>query len=197
MAGSDAQQESDLSATHVKMGRIGAPWGLKGWVKLISFTDPLDNLLDYQHFIVTGCGYSAGHSAGQGRSSNQPENPSGKPLKIVEARPQGKGIVARLEGCDDRDQCSSFTGGDLWIPKALLPELEGEYYWYQLENLKVVNLQGTQLGIVHHLLATGANDVLVVRAGGVERLLPYVPQVVRKVDLGAGLIEVDWLPEWD
>ena len=177
----DAVADADLSATHVRMGRIGAPWGVKGWVKLISFTDPVDNLLDYQHFVVTACR--------QTRDSNQ--------LEIVEARPHGKGLVGRIKGCENREQCSGYTGAELWVAKSDLPALEEGYYWYQLENLKVVNLQGLELGFVHHLLETGANDVLVLQASGVERLLPYVPQVVRRVDLDAGLIEVDWLPEWD
>jgi len=185
MSGSETRQEAELSATHVRMGRIGAPWGVKGWFKLISFTDPLENLLEYRTFVVTGCRLESLQNDGINK------------LEIEEAKPQGKGLVARIKGCIEREQCGVYTGAELWIAKNELPALEEGYYWYQLENLKVVNLQGLELGAVHHLLETGANDVLVVRASGVERLLPYVPQVIRKVDLDTGYIEVDWLPEWD
>ena len=181
MVTSTQQQDEDLAVTHVKLGRIGAPWGVKGWVKLISFTDPLDNLLDYQQFVASACRL----------------NLAGNTIAIEEGRPQGKGLVGHIKGCDSPELASQYTGTELWIAKAELPELSQEYYWYQLEHLRVVNLEGLELGSVHHLMETGANDVLVLRADGVERLLPYVPQVIKKVDLDAGLIEVDWLPEWD
>ncbi len=161
------------------MGRIGAPYGIKGWVKLISFTEPTENLLDYPHFWIA-------------------DGAELRKIEIDEARPQGQTLVGHIKGCDVREETRRYTGQELWIPKDALPALDEGYYWYQLEGLRVVNLDGEDLGVVDHLLATGANDVLVVRGDDAsidteERLLPYVKgQVVKKVDLATRLVHVDW-----
>ncbi|MDY6981739.1 MAG: ribosome maturation factor RimM [Pseudomonadota bacterium] len=176
-------QQPDWSATHVVMGRIGAPYGIKGWVKLISFTDPADNLLDYSQFWIA-------------------DGAALREIEIDEARPQGDALVGHIKGCDVREETRLYTGLDLLVPKADLPELDEGWYWHELEGLRVVNLDGEDLGVVDHLLATGANDVLVVRGDEAsidrtERLLPYVEeQVVKEVDLDAGLIRVDWGRDW-
>jgi 16S rRNA processing protein RimM len=165
------------------MGRIGAPYGIKGWVKLISFTDPADNLLDYEHFWIA-------------------EGSALKKIEIDEARLQGGGLVGHIKGCDIREDTRLYTGLDLLVPKDELPALEEGFYWHELEGLRVVNLAGEDLGVVDHLLATGANDVLVVRGDEAsvdreERLLPYVEeQVVKEVDLAARLMRVDWGKDW-
>ncbi|MES2624397.1 MAG: ribosome maturation factor RimM [Pseudomonadota bacterium] len=177
-----ADNKATLSATHVVMGRIGAAYGLKGWVKLFSFTDLPENLLDHRKFFIV---------ANNAESSLQE-------IEIDQARAQGQGFVGHIKGCDDRDQTRNYTGKELLLSKQSLPNLEEGYYWYELEGLRVVNLAGEELGVVHHLLATGANDVLVVQATETsidkeERLLPYVwEQVVLEVDLDAGVIKVDW-----
>lgn len=181
--GTSVTQQPDLSATHVVMGRIGAPYGIKGWVKLISFTDPADNLLDYSQFWIA-------------------DGAALREIEIDEARPQGDALVGHIKGCDVREETRLYTGLDLLVAKADLPELSEGWYWHELEGLRVVNLDGDDLGVVDHLLATGANDVLVVRGDDAsidrtERLLPYVEeQVVKEVDLDAGLIRVDWVRDW-
>jgi 16S rRNA processing protein RimM len=165
------------------MGRIGAPYGIKGWVKLISFTDPVDNLLDYESLWVA-------------------DGAALRKIEIDEARPQGEGLVGHIKGCDVREATRLYTGLDLLVPKDALPELEEGFYWHELEGLRVVNLAGEDLGVVDHLLATGANDVLVVRGDEAsvdreERLLPYVDaQVVKEVDLAARIMRVDWGKDW-
>jgi 16S rRNA processing protein RimM len=114
-----------------------------------------------------------------------------------QGRAQGKGVVARLDGVDDRDAATALVGTEIWVPRDALPKpRQGEYYWADLEGLAVRTVDGVDLGRVSHLFATGANDVMVVQ-GGRERLIPFVPgrQVV-KVDLDAGLIEVDWDPDF-
>lgn len=165
------------------MGRIGAPYGIKGWVKLISFSDPPDNLLDYRHFwIADGAALRA--------------------LEIDEARPQGEGLVGHIKGCDVREETRQYTGFDLLLPKTELPALDEGFYWHELEGLRVVNLDGEDLGVVDHLMATGANDVIVVRGDEAsvdraERLLPYIEeQVVTEVDLEARIMRVDWGKDW-
>lgn len=165
------------------MGRIGAPYGIKGWVKLISFTDPVDNLLDYEHFwVVDGSAF--------------------RKIEIDEARPQGEGLVGHIKGCDIREDVRHYTGLDLLVPKDELPELDEGFYWHELEGLRVVNLAGEDLGVIDHLLATGANDVMVLRGDEAsvdqqERLIPYVEeQVVKEVDLAARVMRVDWGRDW-
>ncbi|MFN0002865.1 MAG: ribosome maturation factor RimM [Pseudohongiellaceae bacterium] len=171
-----------LSATHVVMGRIGASYGIKGWVKLFSFTDPIDNLLEYKSF------FTAGSNPEQGLQV----------IEIDEIRAQGKGFVGHIVGCDIREDTRNYTGNELLQPKTALPLLQEGYYWHQLEGLKVFNQSGDELGSVHHMLATGANDVLVVQASATSidketRLIPYITgQVVVKVDIAAGLLQVAW-----
>jgi 16S rRNA processing protein RimM len=173
--------ESGYDATHVVMGCIGAPYGIKGWVKLHSFADPAGNLLEYRHFLIEG---------GPGEGLRQ--------IEIDEARPQGQGFVGHIRGCDVREDTRHFTGKNLLVAKSALPALPDGYYWHELEGLRVINLAGDYLGRVHHLLATGANDVLVVRGDTdscdrEERLLPWIEgQVVLEVDLPGGLLKVDW-----
>ncbi|HLF24598.1 MAG TPA: ribosome maturation factor RimM, partial [Burkholderiales bacterium] len=105
---------------------------------------------------------------------------------------QGKGVVARVAGCDSRDEAAALIGAEIAIHASQLPAAgEREYYWAELEGLRVVNLAGLELGRVSHLIETGANDVLVVQ-GSREHLVPFGPGVVRDVDLGAGVISVDW-----
>ncbi|HBK77691.1 MAG TPA: 16S rRNA processing protein RimM, partial [Gammaproteobacteria bacterium] len=103
-----------------------------------------------------------------------------------------KGVVCHLKGYDDRAQARELVDVDIAVAADRFSKLEsGEYYWYQLEGLEVVNLSGESLGKVDRLLETGANDVLVLK-GEQERLVPYTPGVVAEVDLNRGRIQVDW-----
>lgn len=166
-------------ASHVVMGRIGAPWGIKGWVKLYSYTDPPDNLLNYHSYLIQG--------------------PEGlQSLEFDEMKVHGNDFVAHIKGCEVREQAGRYTGQDLMLEKAALPALEEGYYWYQLEGLRVLTQSGQDLGIVQRLMETGANDVLVVKGDErsvdkEERLLPYLEGVVIvQVDLDKRLLLVDW-----
>lgn len=180
-AAESATQDAAHEAAHVVMGRIGAPFGIKGWVKLHSFADPAENLLEFRYFLIAG---------GPGEGLRQ--------IEIDEAHPQGQGFVGHIRGCDVREDTRHFTGKELLVAKSALPTLEEGYYWHQLEGLRVINLAGEDLGRVHHLMATGANDVLVVRGDADsidrdERLLPWIEeQVIIEVDLPGGLLKVDW-----
>ena len=171
-------------AEHIIVGRIDAPYGVKGWVKIFSFTDPIERILEYSPWQVSR---------------------RGKVEKIVvaEGMKQGRRLVALPEGYEDRSQAELLNGADIWIEKGQLPELEqGEHYWHELEGLNVVNLQGDDLGIVDHLVETGSNDVMVVRATGSsiddrERLIPWVEdQVVKSVDKVEKRILVDWQADY-
>ena len=114
-------------------------------------------------------------------------------FQVVEGRPQGKTIVARLAGVEDRDEALALVGAEIQIERAELPKCEaGQYYWVDLEGLDVVGPDGRSLGRVDHLIATGANDVLVLE-GNADRLIPFVyGTVVTGVDLQAGKITVTW-----
>jgi 16S rRNA processing protein RimM len=159
------------------MGRIVGVFGVEGWVKVESFSEPRTNLGRYRPWHVV--------HGGQDRRIDQPV-----------LKPHGKGLVARLDGIDDRDAAAALIGAEILVPRERLPKAKrGEFYWADLEGLAVRTVSGVDLGVVSHLVATGANDVLVVR-GDRERLVPYIPDVVRRVDPGAGLIEVDWDPEF-
>jgi 16S rRNA processing protein RimM len=117
---------------------------------------------------------------------------------VAAGRAHGKILVARLEGCDDRDAAEALVGYEIQVPRSRLPDdlAPGEYYWADLVGLRVETLGGVELGRIARLFETGANDVIVVE-GKRERLLPYVwQQVVREVDLGAGVMRVDWDPDF-
>ncbi len=163
----------------IVLGKITSVHGVRGEVKIYSFTDPMDNLLDYTAWTLKRDGEV-------------------KQVELVSGRLQGKVLVAKLKGLDDREVARTFAGFDICVSRALLPDLDdGEYYWHQLEGLKVIDLQGQLLGRIDHLLETGSNDVMVVKPcpGSLddrERLLPYTEQCVQQVDLAAGEMRVDW-----
>jgi 16S rRNA processing protein RimM len=158
----------------VIVGRVAGLHGVRGWVKVVSYTDPPVNLLGFARWQLR-------------------EADGWRSCEVAESRSQGNGLLARLEGVTDRDQASALLGTDIAVARSELPPpAAGEYYWADLEGLLVSNLEGLQLGRVERLIATGANDVLVVR-GERERLVPFVHgSVVRSVDLENGEIRVDW-----
>lgn len=143
-------------------------------MRVFSYTRPRDNIVHYQPWYLNQDGEWQEH-------------------ELAEGRQHGKGVVARLAGCEDRDAASRFIGAEIGVRRKQLPAAQpGEYYWSDLQGLEVVTLQGESLGTVDHLLETGANDVLVV-TGERERLIPFVPgHVVDDVDLERGEIRVDW-----
>ena len=155
------------------MGRIAAPYGVRGWVKIQPFTEELDGLLDYpQWWISSRTGWQPG--------------------EIEEARVNGKVLIAKFSGCDNRERAFALKGLEVAVSREDLPEAgSDEYYWSDLIGLRVRNLQQAELGEVTDVFETGANDVLVVR-GERERLIPFVAQVVQNVDLALGEMLVDW-----
>lgn len=158
----------------VVMGRILGPFGVKGWIKIRTFTEYPDSLADYPAWSLDEAG-------------------SRKQYTVESTQVHSGQLVAKLAGIDDRDQAFLLRGIEIAVPRdALPPTAEGEYYWADLIGLAVVNLQDEPLGTVSSLLETGANDVLVVQDGATERLLPYVDAVVQSVDLAARRIVVDW-----
>lgn len=160
---------------YIVAGKISGVFGIKGWVKVHSFTDPRENILNYSPWIL--------------RKGNQL-----KTFAVLDGHLQGGAVVASLSDITDRDKAASFLGYEILIDGNLLPEpAEGEYYWRDLIGLKVENEQGIALGVVDYLLETGANDVLIVKDGKQERLIPFLQgQFVKSIDLKTGLMIVDW-----
>jgi 16S rRNA processing protein RimM len=146
-------------------------------VKVFSHTSPLSNILNYTTWYL---------KIDQGWQEYRLEN----------GKAHGKGIIAKLNGIDDRDVAAGMIDTDIAIPREQLPDLgENEFYWTDLEGLMVQTTEGVELGRLDHLFETGANDVMVVK-GERQRLLPYIDGVVKEVDLAAGTMLVDWDPEF-
>jgi len=161
----------------VILGRISGLFGVRGWVKVYSYTEPREAVLDYDRWLLSG-------------------KTGWQEATVAEGQRHGKTVIVRIDGYDDRDQAAGLIGTDIGIPRDEMPEAnDDQYYWSDLEGLSVIHRDGTELGKVDHLLETGANDVMVVK-GDTERLVPFVmDKVVLGVDLAKGEIRVDW--EWD
>jgi 16S rRNA processing protein RimM len=164
----------------VLIGRIVGLYGVQGWLKIESWSEPRMKIFDYQPWLLsTAPGMETQISGAKGRQ-------------------QGKGMVAQLPGVDDREQAAALIGMDIHVAREQLPPPgKDEYYWVDLEGLEVVTTESVSLGRVSHLFATGANDVVVVRDGARERLIPFIQgSYVRSVDISARRIVVDWDPEF-
>lgn len=163
----------------VLLGRIVGVHGVRGAVKLESFTEPRLAIFNYRPWLLQRAGQVTEIAGAQGHA-------------------QGKGIVATLPEVIDRDAAMALVGTEVWVPRSALPEPgPDEIYQTDLEGLQVVNLAGEDLGRVSHLFDNGAHDVLVSRdAAGRTHLIPYVVGMyVQTVDLAAGRITVDWLQD--
>ena len=157
------------------VGRITGPYGVKGWLRVVSYTERPDRLIDYAPWYL--------------KHGN-----AWLPTEVAEVKHHTRGLLVRLPGSEDRDKAAELSGLDIGIYRSQLPA--GEYYWDDLIGLSVVTLDGLPFGTVDHLIGTGANDVLVVR-GERERLIPFIQgSVIAHVDLDGGVIRVDWDPDF-
>jgi 16S rRNA processing protein RimM len=159
----------------VVVGRFGPPFGIKGWLNVISYTDPLTNLADYRPWFVE-------------------RNGSWKELAIEAIKPHRNGFVAQICGIGDRNEALDLAGRSIGVEDSTLPETdEDEFYWKDLIGLTVEDCRGSVIGEVTGLIETGANDVLVVRSTSGEELIPFVDQFVKQVDLENRRLVVDWV----
>jgi 16S rRNA processing protein RimM len=166
-----------LASEPLVLGRVSGLFGVRGWVRVFSYTEPREAVLQYKRLLI-------------GR------NGSWQAAVVAEGQRHGKSVIARFDGVDDRDQAAALIGAELGVERDALPEPEdGRYYWSDLIGMTVVHRDGTELGTIDSMLETGANDVMVV-IGETERLIPFaMNEVVIKVDLQQRRVDVDW--EWD
>lgn len=173
---SDPMVDQDITV----LGKVTTAFGIKGWVKVYSYTDPMTNILDYPRWLL--------NIQGQWRE-----------YKVVGQQLHTKGLAVALAGITDRDMALALSQVEIGVPTSELPELDDdEYYWFQLIGLKVVNTHGELLGQVHEMLDSGGgNQVMRIRGceGSIdkqERLIPYADSIVLEVNLDCGDIQVDW-----
>jgi 16S rRNA processing protein RimM len=159
---------------HIHVGKISGVFGIKGWVKVFSYTDDRENILDYSPWLLKKAGET-------------------KTVKVITGNLQGKAVVAQLDGIQDRDHAASLMGWDIFITPEQLPKAASdEYYWSDLVGLKVENTEGVDFGVITGLLETGANDVIIVQ-GERERCIPFLQgKTVVSIDLNTGKMIVDW-----
>lgn len=171
----------------IVLGRIVAPFGVQGWVKIHPFGDDPASWRKMSHWWLS-------------RDDSAPAE-AWKQFSLSACRPHGKGLVAALAEVPDRNAAEAIDGFFVGAPREALPQpAEGEYYWGDLVGLAVENEAGEALGEVAGLLSTGAHDVLQVRqdtgTDGVERLIPFVASYVLDVNLAARRIRVNWHKDW-
>lgn len=165
----------------IVLGRVVAPYGVRGWVKIRPFGDDPDGWRDMPRWWL----------------SPDAEGSDWQPVELAAFRRHGAIWVAKLQGVDDRDGAERIDGQFVGAPRDALPgTARNEYYWNDLLGLAVVNGEGEALGKVDSLLETGAHPVLVVKDGETQRLLPFVDQVVKEVDVVGGCIRVAWGLDW-
>lgn len=159
------------------LGSIGAPFGVQGWVKVRSYTEPLENILNYGLWRL-------------GRAGQW------QPIRVEDGRITGKGVLAKLAGIDTPEAARLHTGADVGVARSELPPPPpGEHYWSDLEGLEALGNDGSRLGRVDHFRATPAGHVVVIK-GEREYWIPFTKDRIVKVELDAGRIVFDWAADW-
>ena len=163
----------------VLLGKIAGVFGVQGWVKVLSHTEPREAIFSYLPWTLRLRGVE-------------------RVVERVDGKPQGKGLIVRIPGIETRDDAEAAVGTEIWVLRAVMPKPKpSEYYWVDLEGQRVVTVEGAELGRVSNVFGTGANDVLSVRDDTKERLIPFLmDSVIKRIDLDAGVIEVDWDPDF-
>jgi 16S rRNA processing protein RimM len=178
---SDAQDK-------IVVGKVSGVYGVKGWVKVYSYTEPREGIAEYKPWYLKQSGVNQGQW---------------QEVRLEQSKRHAKTVIAKLEGFDDRNESMMLAGAIIGIDPGLMGSSEGDvYYWRDLIGLRVINQQGVELGLVEKLIETGANDVLVVVAGEKEntreRLIPWtLGKAVAEVDLEKKVILVDWDEAWE
>lgn len=165
---------ADVQNPYLVVGKIGSTYGIKGWIKILSYTEEIENILKYQPWYI--------------------EDQQGwKSIDIEQTKMHGNGIIVKFKGYDTPENARMLSGKKIAVLQDQLPALKkNEYYWNELQGLTVLDQHGENLGKVIYLMATGSNDVLVVK-GSKEHAIPYIwHDVIQEIDLQKGIIYVDW-----
>jgi len=161
----------------VVLGRISGTFGVKGWVRIHSYTDPPENIFEYDEWLMSRGGEWA-------------------LIELIDGRMTDKGVLVKLAGMETPEEARLYVGSEIGVPRSQLPATEpGEYYWSDLEGLEVLGSDGKLLGRVDHFRSTPGGDVVVIR-GKREHWVPFVKERIVKVDLAAGQIVLDWAEDW-
>ena len=156
------------------VGCLGTSYGVNGWMKITSFTNPEKNVLDYNPWYFKNHGVYS-------------------PITVLDKRVQGQYLVAKLKGCDSPEMAKTWTGREISVPRSVLPTCnDNEFYWTDLEGLEVLDQQGKLLGKIDNMMATGSNDVMLVTGEKILQIPFIMHEVVKNVNLQAGTITVDW-----
>ena len=169
----------------VVLGKLGSSHGIKGWLKITTYTDSVEGIFDYSPWLIK-------------------EQGEWREVKVLQWRFQGKAVVASLEGVETRDQAQMLTNCEIAVtPQQMQTLPEDEFYWRDLIGCEVVNTKGYNMGKVQEIVETGSNDVLLVKAnakdgfGKAERMIPFVTeQFIIEVNLTEKQITVDWDPDF-
>lgn len=158
----------------ILIGKFGSSFGIHGYIKVISFTEPKENIINYQPWLLK-------------------DKSDWRQVNYTEYKFHGNVILVKLPEFDTPEAVKVFTNKEIFMDETQLPKLDkNEFYWRDLEGLKVLNLKNEEFGIVHHVMNTGANDILVVQKDKQEHLIPFIKNVIIEVDLQKKIIIVDW-----
>ncbi|MEM7364054.1 MAG: ribosome maturation factor RimM, partial [Pseudomonadota bacterium] len=190
-SGTVAEKRETDDGRFVIVGRLGGAYGVKGWIRLTSYTNPSEQILNYQPWRLVRRSHG-----------NHVIEISKSEVEVEAAQQQSNGLIAKLKGIEDRNEAEQWNGIDIEIDVGLLPDLdEEEIYWHQLISMQVINESGECLGKVDHVMDTGAHDVLVIEPSEQsvderDRMIPYVKEKILGVDLEGGVIRVDWAADY-
>ncbi|MGZ3183008.1 MAG: ribosome maturation factor RimM [Telluria sp.] len=168
--------EQAVPADLVQVGFVSGAFGIVGGLRVRPFSDDADALLKVKDWWL--------------------DKPALHEVKVKSAKAHGGEVVAMLAGLTDRDVAEALKGASVLVSRSRFPQLpENEFYWSDLIGLDVVNLQGEALGKVTDMMHNGAQSILritPVEEGAGERLIPFVDELVKTVDLQAQTVTVDW-----
>ena len=190
-------EASALPADAVELGRIQDAWGIKGWVRILPYSADTEALFSCPRWYLQPpeARFARGFSAFSGAVR----------VTVLEVKAHADGLVAQLQGVDDRNGAEALKGVRLLLPRSAFPATpEGEYYWIDLIGLSVVNREGVDLGVVRDLMPTGPNSVLVLEytetvdgtEQTAERMIPFVAAYIDDVDKSRRVITADWQPDY-
>ena len=163
----------DAARERVVLGRVTGVFGIKGWVKIESYTDPVESILSFRDWLLE-------------------QRTARRAVAVREGRRHGRQVVAHIESFDDRDRAAELVGAEISVPRSSLPKLGArEFYRADLIGLTVRGGGGTVLGKVDHFIDAPAGPVMVVR-GEQDLWLPARAPQLRRVDLTKGEVHVEW-----